>query len=165
MTVLAVGKKAPDFTLPAMDGKAFSLREALNRGPVVAAFFKISCPVCQYAFPFIERIYKAYDAKNVTIVGISQNKQKDTAAFTKEYGMTFPVLLDDTDSYPVSNAYGLTNVPTIFWIDTDGTIEISSVGWVQQEIEEINQKVAQAGQSGLQPVFLPGESIPAYRPG
>ena len=164
MPALAVGKKAPDFTLPAMDGKSFSLREALTRGPVVAAFFKISCPVCQFAFPFLERIYKAY-GKNVTIVGVSQNTQKDTTAFIKEYGVTFPVLLDDTDSYPVSNAYGLTNVPTIFWVDPDGTIEISSVAWVRQEIEEINQKAAQAGQSGLQRVFLADESVPAYRPG
>ena len=139
-----------------MDGKSFSLQGALTRGPVVAAFFKISCPVCQYAFPFLERIYKAYGSKNVTIVGISQNSQKDTALFNKEYGVTFPVLLDDIDSYPVSNAYGLTNVPTIFWIDSDGTIEISSVGWVQQEIAEINQKVAEAGQSKLQPSVSAG---------
>ena len=98
MPALAVGKKAPDFTLSAMDGKPFSLRDALTRGPVVAAFFKISCPVCQYAFPFLERIYKAYGSKNVTIVGVSQNNARDTGLFIKEYGLTFPVLLDDTDS-------------------------------------------------------------------
>ncbi|HSS97571.1 MAG TPA: TlpA disulfide reductase family protein [Terriglobales bacterium] len=165
MPALAVGKKAPDFTLSTMDGKPFSLRDALTRGPVVAAFFKISCPVCQYAFPFFERIYKAYGSKNVTIVGISQNSAKDTGLFVKEYGVTFPVLLDDTDSYPVSNAYGLTNVPTTFWIDSDGTIEISSVAWVQQEVAEINQKFAETGKTSQQPVFLPDESIPAYRPG
>lgn len=165
MPALAVGKKALDFSLSDMDGKVFSLREALVRGPVILAFFKISCPVCQYAFPFLERIYKAYGDKKVTLVGVSQNDQRGTAAFIKEYGVTFPVLLDDSDTYPVSNAYGLTNVPTIFWIDPDGTIEISSVGWVQQEIAEINQKVAEAGQHNLQPVFHPDESVPAYRPG
>src|SRR4051812_45217936 len=165
MPALDVGKNAPDFTLSAMDGKQFSLRDALTRGPVVAAFFKISCPVCQYALPFLERIFKAYGTKNVTIVGISQNDAKDTSLFIKEYGVTFPVLLDDTDSYPVSNAYGLTNVPTTFWIDSDGTIEISSVGWLRQDIAEINQKFAEAGKIRQQPVFRPDESIPAYRPG
>jgi peroxiredoxin len=165
MPALDVGKNAPDFTLSTTDGKRFSLRDVLTRGPVVAAFFKISCPVCQYAFPFLERIYKAYGSKNVTIVGISQNNQKDTGLFIKEYGLTFSVLLDDTNSYPVSNAYGLTNVPTIFWIDSDGTIEVSSVGWVQQDITEINEKFAEAGKMSQQPVFLPDESIPAYRPG
>jgi|ERR1041385_1095393 peroxiredoxin len=165
MPALAVGKKAPDFKLSDMDGKSFSLREALSRGPVVVSFFKISCPVCQFAFPYLERIYKSYGSKNMTLVGISQNNRKDTAAFIKEYGITFPILLDDTDTYPVSNAYGLTNVPTIFWIDPDGTIEISSVGWVQQDVAEINQKAAESGQNKLQPVFLPDESVPAYRPG
>jgi peroxiredoxin len=165
MPALEIGKKAPEFALSAIDGRAFSLQQALASGPVVAAFFKISCPVCQFAFPFLERIYKAYGGKNVTIVGISQNSKKDTAMFMKEFGVTFPILLDDTDSYPVSNAYGLTNVPTIFWIDTDGTIQVSSVGWVQKDIEEINERVANAGKIGVRPVFLPNESIPAHRPG
>ncbi len=165
MPALVVGKKAPDFSLSDMNGKPFSLQEALARGPVVVAFFKISCPVCQFAFPYLERIYKSYGSENVTMVGVSQNNRKDTTAFVKEYGITFPVLLEDTDTYPVSNAYGLTNVPTVFWIDPDGTIEISSVGWVKQEITEINQKIAEAGQCKLQPVFLPDESIPTYRPG
>src|SRR5215813_3415144 len=161
MAALTAGTSAPDFKLQTMDGKQFSLRDALKRGPVLAAFFKISCPVCQYALPFLERIYQAYGGKNVTIVGISQNNQKDTGLFIKEYGLTFPMLLDDTNSYPVSNAYGLTNVPTTFWIDSDGTIEVSSVGWVQQDIVEINQKFAEAGKISEQPVFRPDESIPA----
>ena len=59
---------------------------------------------------------------SMTWVGVSQNGKKDTLAFLKEYGVTFPVLLDDPDSFAVSNAYGLTNVPTIFWIAQDGTI-------------------------------------------
>ncbi len=52
MAALTAGAKAPDFELKAMDGKRFVLREELARGPVVLAFFKVSCPVCQYAFPF-----------------------------------------------------------------------------------------------------------------
>src|ERR1700682_5405914 len=143
MAALETGTAAPDFTLPTVDGKQFSLREALARGPVLAAFFKISCPTCQYAFPFLQRLYEAHGT-SIAIVGISQNGKKDTAAFIKEYGLTFSVLLDDTSTYPVSNAYGLTNVPTIFWIAQDGEIEISSVGWIRKEMEELNQRVAQA---------------------
>ncbi len=165
MAALTPGATALDFTLKTMDGKKFSLQEALTRGPVVAAFFKVSCPICQYAFPFLERIYKAYGNKNVTIVGVSQNGKKDTAAFVKEYGVTFPVLLDDTDTYPVSNAYGLTNVPTVFWIAEDGEIEISSVGWVRKEIEEINHKAAEATGDGVKAMFRPGEEVSDFRPG
>ena len=165
MEALAAGTAAPDFTLPTMDGSRFSLREALARGPVIAAFFKISCPVCQYAFPFLERIHKAYGNKKAAIVGISQNDKKDTAAFLKEYGITFPVLLDDTESYPVSNAYGLTNVPTIFWIAPDGEIEVSSVGWMKKEIEDINRRAAESNGDGLKPVFQPGEQVADFRAG
>ena len=51
----------------------------------------------------------------------------------KEFGITFPILLDEREAYPVSNAYGLTNVPTIFWIAQDGEIEVSSVGWIKAD--------------------------------
>jgi peroxiredoxin len=165
MTALTPGTTAPDFTLKTIDGKQFSLRDALAHGPVVAAFFKVSCPICQYAFPFLERIYKAYGNKNVTIVGVSQNGKKDTAAFVKEYNVTFPILLDDTDTYPVSNAYGLTNVPTIFWMAEDGEIEISSVGWVRKEVEEINRKAAEATGDSMKPMFRSGEEVADFRPG
>jgi peroxiredoxin len=165
MAALSAGTLAPDFTLPTMDGRQFSLKEALAKGPVLAAFFKISCPVCQFAFPFLERIYKAYGNRNVTIVGISQNEKKDTAEFMKHFGVTFPVLLDDTNSYPASNAYELTNVPSIFWIAQDGEIEISSVGWARQEIEEINRKAAEKADQGAKPVFQAGENVPEFRAG
>jgi peroxiredoxin len=165
MAALIAGTSAPDFTLQTTDGEQISLRDALSRGPVVAAFFKISCPVCQYTFPFLERVYKAHGGKGVTIVGVSQNAKKDTVAFMKEYGVTFPVLLDDEDTYPASNAYGLTNVPTVFWIEPGGEIEISSVGWERKEIEEINRKAAKINGQGPTPVFRSDEKIPDFRAG
>jgi cytochrome c biogenesis protein CcmG/thiol:disulfide interchange protein DsbE len=165
MATLKAGTTAPEFTLPSMDGKKFALSEALARGPVLAAFFKVSCPVCQYAFPFLERIYKSYGKKNVTIVGVSQNEKKDTAAFIKEYGLTFPVLLEDTNTFPVSNAYGLTNVPSIFWIAPDGEIEISSVGWDRQEIEDMSRKAAETTGDRVQSIFSPGENVADFRSG
>jgi peroxiredoxin len=164
MTALNPGTTAPDFNLPTLDGKQFSLRDALLRGPVLAAFFKISCPTCQYAFPFLQRIYAAHN-KNVTIVGISQNEKKDTAAFVKEYGVTFPALLDDTRTYPVSNAYGLTNVPTLFWIAPDGDIEVSSVGWVRKDMEELNQRAADASAAVTKPLFRGDEQVADFRAG
>ncbi len=165
MAALTPGTQAPDFTLSSTDDKQFSLRAALARGPVLAAFFKISCPTCQYAFPFLQRIYEAHGNQAITIVGISQNNRKDTQAFIKEYGITFPVLLDDTHSYPVSNAYGLTNVPTIFWIAQDGDIEVASVGWIRKEIEEFNQRAAQVSSGAAKPLFRPDEHIADFRAG
>jgi peroxiredoxin len=165
MAALPAGIKAPDFSLPALDGSRFSLQDALKTGPILAAFFKVSCPVCQYTFPFLERIYKAHGDKKLTIVGISQNDQRDTAAFMKEYGVTFRTLLDDPNGYAVSNAYGLTNVPTLFLIGQDGQIEISSVGWVKQDIEEINRQLTGTQQSPPLTIFQPGEDVRDFRAG
>jgi len=165
MTALAAGTQAPDFNLTSIDGKSFSLREALAQGPVVAAFFKVSCPVCQYAFPFLDRICKNYGGQKVTFVGISQNDKKDTANFMKQFGVSFPVLLDNTKTFPVSNAYGLTNVPTIFWIAPDGEIQVSSVGWSRQDIEEIARKAAETNTANVMPLFRSEEQIAEFRPG
>src|ERR1700688_4251930 len=169
MAALSAGTKAPDFSLPAVssgkDGGEFSLQAALQQGPVLAAFFKVSCPTCQYAFPYLERLYKAQDDKKVTIVGISQNDQRDTAAFLKEYGVTFRTLLDDPNGYAVSNAYGLTNVPTLFLIGQDGQIEISSGGWVKQDVEDINRKIADVQQTRPVAIFSPGEEVRDFRAG
>jgi peroxiredoxin len=165
MAALSIGTKAPEFVLKSLDGKSFSLADELVNRPVVLAFFKVSCPTCQYTFPFLERLHQAYGQKNVALIGISQNDAKDTAAFAKQFGITFPILLDDTDSYPVSNAYGLTNVPTIFWIAQDGEIELSSVGWVKSDFETVSRKMAESGKTVPAIVFNPGEDIRDFRAG
>jgi peroxiredoxin len=170
MAALTVGSKAPEFELKAMDGRTFQLREELAKGPVVLAFFKVSCPTCQYTFPFLERLHRAYGHRvgpNPTgrLVGISQNDPKQTAAFTKEFGVTFPVLLDDRETYPVSNAYGLTNVPTLFWIAQSGEIEVTSVGWVKADFLEIGRKLAESEEIPSAPIFKSGEDIRDFRAG
>lgn len=165
MTALASGTKAPNIELKTLDGKPFSLQDELSHGPVVLAFFKVSCPTCQYALPFLERLYKAYGHKGVKLVGVSQNDAKETAAFNKQFGITFPVLLDDTHRYPASNAYGLTNVPSIFWVAQDGEIEVSSVGWVKSDFDQINRKMAEAGKATPALVFKPGEDVRDFRAG
>ncbi len=165
MPALSVGRAAPDFQLKTLAAESFSLQDALARGPVVLVFFKVSCPTCQYALPFYERLFQAYKSRNVSLVGVSQNNSEDTAAFAKEFGLTFPLLLDDTITYPVSNAYGLTNVPTTFWIARDGEIEVSSVGWAKPDFENINRRMAEAGAIAPAYVFRAGEDVRDYRGG
>jgi peroxiredoxin len=165
MAALTAGTKAPEFELKAMDGRSFSLREGIARRPVVLAFFKVSCPVCQYAFPFLERLHKAYGNKAITLVGVSQNDARETASFNKEFGVTFPTVLDPQDKYPVSNAYGLTNVPTLFWINQDGEIEVSSVGWVRKDFEDIANRMADAASTRPAVIFQPGEQVRDFQAG
>jgi len=165
MPALAAGKTAPDFKLNTLDGKSFSLKDALAQAPVMLAFFKVSCPTCQYAFPFYERLFRAYKNQHVTLIGVSQNNAEETAAFAKEFGISFPLLLEDTRSYPVSNAYRISNVPTLFWIARDGTIDITSVGWVKPEFEAINRRMAEAGAVATAPMFRPSDDVRDYRAG
>jgi peroxiredoxin len=164
MPALASGKVAPEVSLPNMEGELFSLRDALKHGPVVLAFFKVTCPVCQYAMPFVERLYRAHK-DHARIVGISQHPKKETAQFLREYGITFPTLLDEQDTYPASNAYGLTNVPTVFLIAPDGTIEISSVGWDKNDLQEINRRLAHVASLPAPVVFHRGEDVIDYKAG
>jgi len=86
MTHIVAGNTAPGFSLKALDNKEYSLNSLMERGPVVAAFFKISCPVCQFTFPFLERLYKRYWGDGVTFSESRQDDARATAKFAKEMG-------------------------------------------------------------------------------
>src|SRR5215831_16457223 len=127
MTHIVKGSIASNFSLKSLDKTEFLLSAALRKGPALLAFFKIGCPVCQFTFPFLERLFQRYKSATFSMVGISQNGPEQTLKFNQEYGVTFPVLLDEeSKGYVVSNAYGLTSVPTIFLVDTDGSVLVSS---------------------------------------
>src|SRR6266705_4019217 len=55
--ILDAGSRAPDFRLPRLYGGVSALAELAAKGPVVLVFFKVTCPVCQMALPFLERIH------------------------------------------------------------------------------------------------------------
>ena len=164
MSTIVAGKEAPAFSLPGMNGQRYSLADALKKGPVLAAFFKVSCPVCQFTFPFLERIYETYGESKVTFWGISQDNAADTREFMKEFGVKFPALID-AQGYPASNQYGLTNVPTIFWIAPDAKIQVDSVGFSKADLEKIAAEAARASGKAAAQLFKPDEAVPDYKPG
>jgi peroxiredoxin len=164
MSNIKAGTAAPLFALGGLNGQNYSLADALKKGPVLAAFYKISCPVCQFTFPFLERIYEAYGDSNVTFWGISQDDAAGTREFLNEFGVKFPSLID-ANGYKVSRQYGLTNVPSIFLIEPDGKVHTASVGFTKNDLENISKELAKATRKPAQPVFLPGEKVPDYRPG
>ena len=165
MAALEAGAKAPEISLNSTHDRHFSLEAERSKAPVVAAFFKAECPTCQYAFPFLDRIAKAYPREKVFFVGISQNPKEETVAFARKFGVTFPVVLDDTRKYPASNAYGLTTVPSFFMISQEGTVEFSTAGWDKKEITQLNEMVAKA--AGMPPaqIFKPGERVIDFKAG
>jgi peroxiredoxin len=164
MSALPRGKTAPPISLADTTGEILSLAQALKNGPVLAAFFKVSCPTCQFTMPFLERLHQSYGGDKFTLLGISQDDARDTRKFCEEYGVQFPALIDER-GYPVSNEYGLTNVPTMFWVNTDGQIQSSSVGFSKTDLQQMAQQAAHSTGKPSVPLFKPGEVIPETKPG
>lgn len=164
MAALEPGTKAPAVELPLLGGGSFSLGGSLSKGPVALAFFKVSCPVCQYAFPYFDRIATLLNGKGLTFIGVSQDSGADTREFAKRFGVHFPIALDDTARYPVSNAYGLTNVPTLFVVQEDGTISHTIISWSKQEMEELFAGFRDSQNAGVK-LFPPGENVADFRAG
>lgn len=145
--MLKTGDTAPEFRLGDTN-----LNTLLGNGPVVLAFFKISCPICQYTFPFLERI-----ASTTPIVGISQDDSESTDEFRRAFGLTFPLVTDDA-RYTVSNAYRLDHVPSLFLVEPDRKISMSVSGFSKVDLEALGQRFGAAP-------FREGERVPDFRPG
>jgi peroxiredoxin len=161
--LLSAGHRAPDFTLTRLpDGPArgtTDLGKLLTGGPVLLAFFKSSCPVCQMTLPFLERIHRGRAPGTLEIYGVSQDDPETTREFAGEFGIDFPMLLDTEESgYPASNAYGISHVPSLFLVGRDGTIAWSMEGFNKKEF------VAMAGEAGVNP-FQPDEKVPDWKAG
>jgi len=164
MPPLSRGKTAPAFQLATTTGERLSLLEALAGGPVLLAFFKVSCPICQFTFPFLQRLYQQLREQGVQIWGVVQDKAQDGARFAATYGVTFPILVDDAP-YKVSQAYNLTHVPSLFLVKPDGCVEISSEGFCKPDLLAIQKFLAQLLSATPPALFLPTERVPEYTPG
>ena len=164
MSTVAVGTLAPSFELNSMDGEAYSLQSMLAKGPLLAAFFKVSCPTCQFTFPFVERLYRQMGTNGMLVVGISQDGARDSRTFAKQFGVTFPVLID-AEPYGVSRKYGVEFVPTLFLITPDGQVELSGDGFSKSDLLTIQKSLAR--HFGVSPpaLFEAGEKVPEYKPG
>jgi peroxiredoxin len=164
MAAVTVGQKAPHFELADMDNKKYGLEEALRRGPVLVAFFKVECPTCQLTFPFVQRLYQQFRARGVQVWGISQDDLRDSRHFAKEYGVTFPVLIDDYP-YKVSRAYNLTYVPTLLLIAADARVKLASEGFARADLLEIQKALAKHFSVAPPALFHASDRVPEFEPG
>jgi peroxiredoxin len=152
--MVSAGQQAPGFELEDLEGRKHSLAKLVESGPVVLAFFKVSCPVCQLTAPYLERIAAGSGAR---VVGISQDNAKSTLAFNERYGIRFPVLLDGA-RYPVSDAYGIFSVPTIFVIEPGCKISQAFTGFSKLDLRAVGER------AGAEP-FKPDEKVPEFKAG
>jgi peroxiredoxin len=157
--MLEPGERAPDFDLEDDHGHERTLSDLVKSGPVVVGFFKTTCPVCQLAFPFLDRIHRGQAAPALSIFGVSQDGEESTREFTDEFGVTFPILFDTAESgYPASNAFGISHVPSAFLVEPDGVISWTMEGFDKKELEALGAKAGVA-------TFTARDQVPAFKAG
>jgi cytochrome c biogenesis protein CcmG/thiol:disulfide interchange protein DsbE len=115
-----VGSRAPDFTLPATDGKTLTL-SGLRGRPVVIVFFASWCHPCEEELPVLDQI-EHDEAGRLAVVGVSyRDLESDSVAFVRKLHVTFPALLDAPDA-PVAQRYGVRGIPQTVFVDAKGVV-------------------------------------------
>ncbi|MBL9190150.1 MAG: peroxiredoxin family protein [Opitutaceae bacterium] len=130
---LAVGTKAPDFTLKNAAGADVSLKSLTKAGPVALVFYRSAdwCPFCKKQLQALQADLKKVEMSGVRVVGISYDAPATSASAAAKLGLSFP-LLSDTGS-KVIDAYGIRNTeakgkaagvahPVVFIVDGKGVI-------------------------------------------
>lgn len=164
MAALPPGKLAPDFSLVDAKGRTHALGEILKSGPVLVAFFKVTCPTCRLAFPYIERLNQAY-GDCVPFFGIAQDPIPEALVFARENGKASFTILPDGPDYPVSSLYGITNVPTLFALDRTGKIAFTGVGFSKKDYLELAGILAEGADRLVIDLFPKGDPAPTMKPG
>ncbi|MBE2239367.1 MAG: redoxin domain-containing protein [Caldilineaceae bacterium] len=115
----AVGRPAPDFTLPTLDGGEFRLSDYRGK-PVVLNFWATWCGPCQRELPAIERAAEHYQDVVVFAAVDQAETQQRVQAFVDEMGLSVIVPMDGEQV--VGQRYDVLGLPTTFFIDEDGIV-------------------------------------------
>jgi peroxiredoxin len=159
MAALEIGTVAPPFRLEDLEGKTHSLDELRKGDLLLLVFYHSECPTCGLSMPFIGNLDRGVRSERVKIWGISQDGTKETVKFAEIKGLEMPIHID-ADPYPVSQAYGLTNVPTLFLIDSRQTILDQRVGFTRDDFVRLARVVAK--HAGLPaPDIYAGQEVPS----
>ncbi len=124
-TMLALGTSAPQFSLPDPDGKIVSLSDFEGAPALVVIFMCNHCPFVKHVAPGLANLAREYQDKGVAVVGVNPNdvanypddSPQKMAEASKEYGYTFPYLLDESQA--VAKAYRAACTPDFFVFDGD----------------------------------------------
>jgi len=111
---------APDFTLPAPDGRKVSLRNFHGK-VVFLNFWATWCESCREEMPSMERLYREFRGKGLEIVAVNvKDKRRDALAFVKELKLSYPILMDPEGE--VGLLYGAFGLPVTYLIDRKGIV-------------------------------------------
>ena len=135
LKVLPIGSPAPDFSLPGVDGRTYSLKDFASAKFLVVLFTCNHCPTAQAYEDRIIKLHADYKDKGVALVAISPNDAKavrlDELGYTdlsdsfeemklraKDRKFEFPYLYDG-ETQKTSLAYGVLATPQVFIFDGD----------------------------------------------
>ncbi len=124
-TLVRPGEKAPAFALDDLDGRTVSVKPG-DGNPSLIVFFSVFCPLCRELTPSVREI-AARRGGTLRIIGVNLDGRRFSNAvrsFIKEYGIKFPVLLDEIrdDMFLASDPYGVDKTPTAVLIDGSGFV-------------------------------------------
>jgi thiol-disulfide isomerase/thioredoxin len=144
---LTDGAMAPGFQLDSMAGKALNLNEL--RGEVVLLNFWASwCGPCRKEMPILEQLYKQYQPKGVTLVGVNVEPSSDDARkWLQSTPVSFPILFDRDST--VSKLYQVQGMPNTVILDRKGRVRYIHRGYKPGEeneyLDQIRALVREAG--------------------
>jgi peroxiredoxin len=126
----------------------------LGSGKHAVVFYKVTCPSCRVSALAIQRLHAAAPDR---FVAVGQDPPEQLTEFAAELGVTFPAV-PDTAPYPISEAYGLQTVPTLFVLED---------GRVVEAVESWHRELWNRAAIGLtgSPVSEDGDGLPPFKPG
>src|SRR3954451_10321606 len=124
-TMLPLGTRAPDFSLPDADGKCVALNDFKDAKALLVIFMCNHCPYVKHVAYTLAKLAAEYQKKGVAVVGINANDVErypaDSPALMKEeaklVGYTFPYLMDESQA--VAKAYRAACTPDFYVFDKD----------------------------------------------
>ncbi len=138
---VSVGREAPDFALPDLDGNEIALSD--HRGEVVLInFWATWCPPCRVEMPDMEAVYRQHADDGFEILGVDQREPKELVEeFVTERGFSWIFLLDE--DFDVSREYSATSIPRSILVDRDGTVAHVWTGTLTRS--QLEQQLANLG--------------------
>ncbi len=132
-----LGKPAPEFKRPALDGPS-RVDIASARGKVVVVkFFARYCEPCKRTLPAIERFHGEHP--EVVVVGVSEDEREAEAReLVAEYKLSFPVVHDAQQV--LAARYRVRDLPMTFVLDGQG--RVTWVGGPEKTEAELLQAIA-----------------------
>jgi peroxiredoxin len=164
MAALGKGARAPAFTLTDIDGETRSFSELGAGDLLLLIFYHRACATCRLIAPLIGHMSRTLQSKHAKVWGISHDPEEESDAFALDHGFKMPVMIDEPP-FAVSEAYGLTNVPTLFLIDGSRRIIKSCVGFSKSDFIEIAAALAQKSGIPAPDLFADYNNLPEFRPG